>query len=89
MAKAGIFTAMGRVLIRITEQPGITINELTEDLFLTKRTIWELIGELRSMGYLTIRKEGRRHHYYVSAFGSSELKELVSNTSTVNTCGEQ
>ncbi len=72
-----LFTARGRLLIRVIEKPGITVVELSRDLFLTPRTIWGMIGDLRQAGYLMIKKDGRTHHYTVSAFGLAELRKLT------------
>ena len=72
-----LFTTSGRLLIQIIENPDTTIKDLSKDLFLTRRTIWGIIGELRKMGYLIIRKQGKTHHYTISAFGLAELRKLT------------
>jgi hypothetical protein len=46
--------------------PGTTIKDLADAFFLTRRTIWGLVGDLRRAGTLRVRKEGRRHHYTVN-----------------------
>ncbi|KKK91266.1 hypothetical protein LCGC14_2714710 [marine sediment metagenome] len=71
-----LFTARGRLLLRVQANPGITGKALSEVLFLTKRSIWGIVGELRKAGYLTIVKKGRRHHYYISGYGLEDLNEL-------------
>ena len=72
-----LFTSRGQVLICILQKPGITIKDLSISRFLTRRTVWGIIGELRGLGYLVIKKEGKEHHYSVSLFGLSELKNLL------------
>ena len=81
MDEPGLFTARGRLLIYVMKNPGTTIQSLSRDLFLTRRTIWGVVGELRRAEYLRIekvgRKLGRKHCYFVSERGLSELKKLT------------
>ncbi len=56
----------GAVLFCIAADPDCTINDLSETLFLTRRTVWGIIGDLRRAGMLHVRKNGRRHHYAVN-----------------------
>ena len=56
-------SAHGSVLVYITVHPDCTIHELTEALFLTPRTVWGLIGDLRRAGMLDARRDGRENHY--------------------------
>ena len=61
-----LFSSQGLVLLLIALRPGITVKDLAESLVLTYRTVWGLVGELRNAGLLKVRKEGRRHHYFVN-----------------------
>ncbi len=56
----------GTVLFSIAANNDCTINDLSESLFLTRRTVWGIVGDLRRAGMLHIRKNGRRHHYVVN-----------------------
>ncbi len=56
----------GTVLFCIAANQGCTIHDLSETLFLTRRTVWGIVGDLRRAGMLHIRKNGRRHHYAVN-----------------------
>ncbi len=56
----------GTVLFYIAANQNCTINDLSETLFLTRRTVWGVIGDLRRAGMLHIRKNGRTHHYSVN-----------------------
>ena len=56
----------GTVLFCIAANQGCTINDLSETLFLTRRTVWGIVGDLRRADMLNIRKNGRRHHYSVN-----------------------
>lgn len=77
ISDSNIFTSRGRILIHIVKNPEITIKRLSKDLYLTKRSIWGIIGELRSLGYLIVKREDREHHYSISASGISQLKNLI------------
>ena len=59
-------SAHGSVLVYVALHPDCTIRELTEALFLTPRTVWGLIGDLRRAGMLDARKDGRQNHYTVN-----------------------
>lgn len=59
-------SAHGSVLVYVALHPDCTIRELTEVLFLTPRTVWGLIGDLRRAEMLEVRKEGRQNHYTVN-----------------------
>ncbi len=56
----------GNVLFYIAANQDCTINDLSETLFLSRRTVWGIIGGLRRAGMLHVRKNGRRHHYAVN-----------------------
>ena len=56
----------GTVLFCIAANKDCTIDDLSETLFLTRRTVWTTVGDLRRAGMLHIRKNGRRHHYSVN-----------------------
>ncbi len=58
-----ILSSHGIVLLYVSLYPDSTIRDIAEALFLTRRTIWGLIGDLRKAGMIHVRKEGRRHHY--------------------------
>jgi DNA-binding transcriptional ArsR family regulator len=59
-------SAHGSVLVYIAVHPDCTICDLTGALFLTPRTVWGLVGDLRRAGMLHVRREGRRNHYSVN-----------------------
>ncbi len=56
----------GTILFCIAADPDCTINDLSETMCLTRRTVWGIIGDLRRAGMLHVRKNGRRHHYTVN-----------------------
>lgn len=61
-----LVSSHGAVLFYIAVRPGCTIRAISEDMALTQRTVWGLIGDLRRAGMLDVRREGRRHHYRVN-----------------------
>ena len=61
-----LFSSHGIVLIYIAVCPDSTIQQIADDLALTRRTVWSLIADLRRAGMLAVRKNGRRHHYTVN-----------------------
>ncbi len=82
-------SAHGNVLVYIAVHPDCTIRDLTEALFLTPRTVWGLVGNLRRAGMLHARRDGRQNHYqvnldaYMSLPGLQRLKlrEVVGELS--------
>jgi DNA-binding MarR family transcriptional regulator len=64
-----ILSSHGVVLLYISLNPDCTIRDIAEALFLTHRTIWGIIGELRKGGMIHVRKDGRRHHYTLNFEG--------------------
>lgn len=66
----------GAVLSCIAAEPDCTVNDLSNSLFLTRRTVWGIIGDLRRAGMVHVRKSGRRHHYSVNLEGSSAVPVL-------------
>lgn len=61
-----LVSSHGAVLFYIAVRPGCTIREISDEMTLTQRTVWGLIGDLRRAGMLQVRREGRRHHYTVN-----------------------
>ena len=61
-----LVSSHGSVLFYIAVNPGCTIREIADDMALTQRTVWGLIGDLRRASMLQVDREGRRHHYTVN-----------------------
>jgi ketosteroid isomerase-like protein len=64
-ASPRLLCSHGGALFYIASHPGCTISDLADALFVTRRTVWGLVGELKRAGLINIRKEGRRHHYSI------------------------
>ncbi len=58
-----LLSSHGIVLLYISLYPDSTARNIAEALFLTRRTIWAIVGDLRKAGMIHVRKDGRRHHY--------------------------
>jgi len=61
-----LVSSHGSVLFYVAVHPECTIREIADDMSLTQRTVWGLIGDLRRAEMLHVRREGRRHHYTVN-----------------------
>ncbi|MEX0683616.1 MAG: winged helix-turn-helix domain-containing protein [Dehalococcoidia bacterium] len=61
-----LVSSHGAVLFYIAVNPDCTIREIADEMSLTQRTVWGLIGDLRRAEMLDVRREGRRHHYTVN-----------------------
>ena len=61
-----LVSSHGAVLFYVAVNPGCTIREIAEQMHLTQRTVWGLIGDLRRAEMLTIDRHGRRHHYTIN-----------------------
>ena len=76
MDNTELFTSRGRLLLKVKANPGITVKALAEIMFLTRRSIWGMVGGLRRAGYLTAVSKGKTNHYYVKDYGLGDLNEL-------------
>ncbi len=61
-----VVSSHGAVLFYIAVNPDCTIRDIADEMSLTQRTVWGLIGDLRRADMLSVRREGRRHHYTVN-----------------------
>ena len=82
-----LVSSHGIVFFYIATHPDCTINEMTEALYLTQRTIWGLVGDLKRAGMVQFRKSGRRHHYFADpdsrvhhpAFEGKTVREIMDD----------
>jgi len=58
-----LLSSHGIVFFYIATHPDCTVTEICDALFLTRRSVWGLVGNLRNAGMVSVRTEGRRHHY--------------------------
>ncbi len=64
-----LVSSHGSVLFFIATHPGCTTSDIAQAHALSQRTVWGITGNLRRAGLLTVRKEGRHHHYEVDPSG--------------------
>jgi hypothetical protein len=75
-----LVSSHGSVLFYIAVHPECTIRQIADEMALTQRTVWGLIGDLRRAQMLNVRRDGRRHHYTVNLdapFRHPILKDLT------------
>ena len=78
-----LVSSHGAVLFYIAVHPECTIRQIADDMALTQRTVWVLIGDLRRAAMLNVRRDGRRHHYTVNLeapFRHPIIKDLTLKT---------
>ena len=81
-----LMSSHGTVFFYVATHPDCTIKEMTGALSLTRRTIWALLGDLRTAGMVKVRKSGRRHHYFANpdsrandpVFGGRTVLEAIA-----------
>lgn len=61
-----LVSSHGTILFYIATHPDCTISQISDDLFLTKRTVYGVVGDLRGADMVSVRPEGRRHHYRIN-----------------------
>lgn len=72
------FTSHGLTLAYIERNPGSTVKEISQKRFLTRRTVWGIIGDLRRAELIGVRREGkgrgrgRKEHHYFFDFDSGD-----------------
>lgn len=64
-AKWTFFTNHAHVLFCISEDPDITLREVSMRVGITERATQRIVAELEEGGYLTHERRGRRNHYEV------------------------
>jgi predicted transcriptional regulator len=73
----------GHVIVQISRQPDIRVNDLALLVGVTERRTREIIADLRDAGYIEVLKSGRRNSYRVVA-----TKPLRHNAESSHTLSE-
>ena len=60
-----LLNAQGRVLAFIANHPECGIRDIANGMFLTRHTVWGVIGRLRRARLIRTTREGREHRYAV------------------------
>jgi hypothetical protein len=82
-----LVSSHGSVLFYVAVHPECTIRQIADDMALTQRTVWGLIGDLRRAGMLNVRRDGRRHHYTVN-LDAPFRHPIIKNLTLKNVLGE-
>lgn len=69
------------VLLALSENPSLTIEEIAKVAGLTTRSIVNVLRDLEDGGYLLKSKEGRNNHYEINRRAS--LRHSTSKSRTV------
>lgn len=69
------------VLLALTENPNLTIEDLAKVAGLTTRSIVNVLKDLEDGGYLTKSKEGRNNRYEINL--GAKLRHSTSGDHTV------
>src|SRR2546426_12075356 len=64
-----LVSSHGAVLFYIAVYPECTIRQIADEMALTQRTVWGLIGDLRRAGMLYVSRDGLRPLYTVNLVG--------------------
>ncbi len=69
------------VLLALSENPSLTIEEIARVAGLTTRSIVNVLKDLEDGGYLSKSKEGRNNHYEINL--KANLRHSTSGNHTV------
>ena len=58
-------TNHARVLVCISQDPGVRLREISERVKITERAAHRIVDELATAGYITRTRNGRRNRYTV------------------------
>ena len=75
-----LVSSHGLVFLYIATHPDCTVAEICRALFLTRRSVWGLVGNLRNAEMVSVRTEGRRHHYTANLDVPSHHPAFVGKT---------
>ena len=64
-----MFCSHGAVLFYIAQHPGCTTKDIAGALAVAPKTAWRLVRDLKRSGLTQVRREGRRHHYWMESDG--------------------
>lgn len=81
MSEWAFLSHHGHVLLAISENPDITIDEMAAIVGVTTRSVVNILRDLEKGGYVNRTKSGRRNHYEISL--QSQLRHRTSSNRTV------
>jgi len=81
MSRWAFLSHHGHVLLAISEDPDIAIDQLATVVGVTTRSIVNILRDLEEGGYVRKEKVGRKNHYELSL--ESQLRHQTSSNRTV------
>ena len=60
-------TNHARVLVCISQDPGIRLREIGDEVGITERAAHRIVSELADAGYIARERQGRRNRYSIQA----------------------
>ncbi len=81
MSEWAFLSHHGHVMLAISENPDITIDQLASVVGVTPRSIVNILRDLERGGYLQTTKAGRKNHYELSL--EAQLRHQTSSNRTV------
>ncbi|MGD0441980.1 MAG: winged helix DNA-binding protein [Acidimicrobiales bacterium] len=67
MAEWSFLTNHARVLVCIAQDPGVRLRDIASTLGITERSVFGIVADLTSSGYVLKDKDGRRNRYHIQA----------------------
>jgi DNA-binding IclR family transcriptional regulator len=67
MPEWSFLTNHARVLVCISDDPGVRLRDIATTLGITERTAFGIVGDLTRAGYVIKDKDGRRNRYRIQA----------------------
>lgn len=81
MAEFSFLTIHARTLICIAQDPDVRLRDIASTLNITERSVWSIVDDFVSAGYVVKEKDGRRNRYHVQ--GDAPLDEAIGRQETV------
>ena len=67
MSDWSFLTNHAKVLVCISQDPGIRLREIGDDVGITERAAHRIVSELADAGYISRERSGRRNRYTIQA----------------------
>jgi biotin operon repressor len=81
MVEVTFLTIHARTLVCIDQDPDVRRREIASTLNITERSVWKIVDDLISGGYVVKEKDGRRNRYHVQA--DAPLGEAIGRQKTM------
>ena len=65
------------VLVCLARDPDTRLRDVAEQVGITERAVFKIVGELEESGVITRRREGRRNHYEID--GTAKLRHPLES----------